>query len=223
MMLRSLPPRRPMRSRRREVSTRRRRRPHSMPHLRTSASAWARNLSASLSSRHRSRAWSCPPLCLHTSSNSSGSTSRSCRRTQRCKDGRVRARGLLRVGRRTLVHMDMDPHLRRARPRRPLRLPHHLISLSIHPCRNSNSATSKATRCPARVRSPTPASQARMHRLVICIHGTWRTRRTRTASGSESARARARTRTARRGTSCLGRRARCTREWVDRRRRRCRA
>lgn len=170
-MLRSLPPRRPMRSRRREASTRRRRRPHSMHHLRTSASAWARNLSASLSSRRRSRAWSCPPLCLHTSSNSSGSTSRSCRRTRRCKDGRVRARGLLRVGRRTLVHMDL--HLRYARPRRPLRLPHHLISLSIHPCKSSGTTTTKATRCPAPVPllTPTPTlqSQLRTHRPGIRI------------------------------------------------------
>lgn len=154
-MLRSLPPRRPMRSRRREVSTRRRRRPHSMPHLRTSASAWARNLSASLSSRRRSRVWSCPPLCLHTSSNSSGSTSRSCRRTRLCRGGRVR--GLRRARRRTLVHMDL--HLRYARPRRPLRLPHHLISLSIHPCKSSDNIIIniiiKYTHCPARVRSPT--------------------------------------------------------------------
>lgn len=220
-VLGSLPPRRPMQSRPREASTRRRRRPHSMPHLRTSASAWARNLSASLSSRRRSRAWSCPPLCLRTSSNISGSTFRSCRRTRLCRGGRVRARGLLRMGRRTLVHMDL--HLRYARPRRALRLPHHLISLSIHPCKSSDNIIIKYPHCPARVRSPTPASQARMHRLGICIHGTWRTRRTRTASGSESARARERTRTARRGTSCLGRRARCTREWVDRQRRQCRA
>lgn len=158
-MLRSLPPRRPMRSRRREASTRRRRRPHSMHHLRTSASAWARNLSASLSSRRRSRAWSCPPLCLHTSSNSSGSTSRSCRRTRLCRGGQGRGRGLRRARRRTLVLMVVDLNLRRARPRCPLRLPHHLISLSIHPCKSSDNIIIniiiKYTHCPARVRSPT--------------------------------------------------------------------
>lgn len=168
-MLRSLPPRRPMRSRRREASTRRRRRPHSMHHLRTSASAWARNLSASLSSRRRSRAWSCPPLCLHTSSNISGSTSRSCRRTRLCRGGR--GRGLRQARRRTLVHMDL--HLRYARPRRPLRLPHHLISLSIHPCKSSGTTTTKATRCPAPVPllTPTPTlqSQLRTHRPGIRI------------------------------------------------------
>lgn len=157
-MLRSLPPRRPIRSRRREVSTRRRRRPRSILRQCPWTSDWVQSRSLRSSFRRRSRAWSCPRLCLHTSSNN---MSRSCRRTRLCRGGQGRGRGLRRARRRTLVLMVVDLDLRLARPRCPLRLPHHLISPSIHPCKSSSSssATSKATRCPARFRSPTVQPQ----------------------------------------------------------------
>lgn len=157
MMLRSLPPRRPMRSRRREASTRRRRRPHSMHRLWTSD--WAQSRSLRSSSRRRSRAWSCPPplwrdLRRVVHSTSTSSTSRSCRRTRLCRGGQARAQRRMR---RALV--DMDLHLRHARPRRPLRLLRRarirLVSLYILDSSIGNTIIIKDTRFPAGVRSPT--------------------------------------------------------------------